>query len=198
MGADWGGLRAPDGLFADAFLLRPILESDAALDYDAVMESKAFLRVWEQTGWPADEFTVEENRADLARLERYHADGERFTYTVMNPDETACLGCVYLVPTTVAYLARAEINPAGSAQWSEFDSAINLWVRASAVSGGLDRELLDAIRAWVERDWPIKHPLFVTAEELAQQIAIFEGAGLRLQFRIEDPKTGGRSLAFSR
>ena len=45
---------APEELRTDEFLLRPILESDAALDYEAVMASREYLRTWEGTGWPAE------------------------------------------------------------------------------------------------------------------------------------------------
>src|SRR5215218_4357264 len=96
MGFNTGDFHASDELRTDEFLLRPIRESDAELDYDAVMESREFLRLWEQSTWPEDDFTVEANRADMAKLERRHAEGESFTYTVMNLEETRCLGCVYI------------------------------------------------------------------------------------------------------
>ena len=102
-------LHAPTELRTDEFLLRPILASDAALDYEAVMASKEYLRPWEQSGWPADDFTVDANREDLRKLERWHADGERFTYTVLNPTETQCLGCVYILPTGARLFAKKQI-----------------------------------------------------------------------------------------
>ena len=35
------------------------------LDYQALMSSKDFLRRWSQSGWPTDDFSLEENLADL-------------------------------------------------------------------------------------------------------------------------------------
>ena len=81
-----------EGLTTDDLVLRPIVAADAELDYAAVMESREHLRKWEQTSWPADDFTVTANREDLENLERRHASREAFTYTVMNPAETECLG----------------------------------------------------------------------------------------------------------
>ena len=59
------GTSAPGGLETREFILRSILVSDAELDYEAVMESREFLRKWEQSAWPADDFTVEANRQDM-------------------------------------------------------------------------------------------------------------------------------------
>lgn len=74
------------------------------------MESREYLRTWEQTGWPEDGFAVAANREDLEKLERRHADREAFTYTVMNLAETECLGCVYLMPTNARMFAGAHIT----------------------------------------------------------------------------------------
>ena len=52
-------IRAPAGLETHEFRLRPLRASDAQLDFDAVIASREFLRVWEQSDWPADDFTVE-------------------------------------------------------------------------------------------------------------------------------------------
>jgi len=50
----------------------------------------------------------------MVKLERRHAAGESFAYTVMSPTETQCLGCVYIVPTTWPYLAGAQITALAS------------------------------------------------------------------------------------
>ena len=190
-------VQPPMELRTDEFLLRPIRASDAELDFEAVVESRAFLRLWEQTGWPADDFTVEANREDLAKLERGHADGERFTYTVMDPTETRCLGCVYIVPPDARFLARARISAAYDARWSDYEAAVYLWVRGSRLADELDRRLLDALGRWLERDWSFGSHLFVTSEPFEQQVAMFESAGLRRRFRIDDPKQAGTTLAYA-
>ena len=84
-------VRAPEGLRTDEFLLRPIRASDAERDYEAVMESREFLRRWEQSSWPTDDFTVDANRKDMEKLERRHTGGESFTYAVLNPTERNAL-----------------------------------------------------------------------------------------------------------
>lgn len=189
--------RAPEALRTDEFLLRPIRESDAELDYEAVMESRESLRLWEQSTWPEDDFTVEANRADLAKLERRFAEGESFAYTVMNPEETQCLGCVYIFPTSAPMYSRPEISATDSDQWSAHEAALYFWVRMSRLADGLDSRLLDALGPWLAQDWGIAHPLIITNEQFAQQVAMIERAGLSLRFRLTFPNEPGQSLAFA-
>lgn len=98
----------PDSLQTSVFTLRPIIPEDAARDFEAVMDSQEYLRGWEQTGWPADDFTVEENRKDLEDLQASHQDGRALTFTVLTPNGVTCLGCVYvfLFVAQVALFAR--------------------------------------------------------------------------------------------
>lgn len=189
--------RAPTELRTGEFLLRPIRAADAALDYEAVMASRAYLRPWEGTGWPADDFTVDANRADVAKLARWHAAGERFTYTVLDPTGTLCLGCVYILPTGAPLFARRQIAAIDEARWSEYEVAVNFWVRTSRLADGLDRRLLDALGPWLAHDWHIERHLIVTNEQVAQQVSLIESTNRRLRFRLTDPKASGTSLAYA-
>ncbi|MGH8006580.1 MAG: GNAT family N-acetyltransferase [Candidatus Binatia bacterium] len=189
--------QAPEKLRTDEFLLRPIRASDAELDYEAVMESKEFLRQWEQSSWPEDDFTMEANREDLDKLARRHTDGESFTYTVMNPTETQCLGCVYIFPTAARLFSRARISEIDGASWSAFEAAVYFWIRKSRLADELDRRLLDALGPWLEHDWRIEHHLIVTNEQFEQQVAMIEGANLQLRFQLTFPNEPGTSLAYA-
>jgi hypothetical protein len=187
---------APDALQTSEFLLRPLRETDAELDYDALMESREFLRVWEQSTWPADDFTLEANRADLARHERQHTEGEAFTYTVMNPDETHCLGCVYIFPTSAPMYSRPQISAVNGGAWAAHEVAVYFWVRTSRLADGLDRRLLDALGTWFRQEWGLAEPLIITNEQVTQQVATIEDAGLQLRFRLAFPNEPGLSLAY--
>jgi hypothetical protein len=184
-------------LRTDEFLLRPIRASDAALDYEAVMASKEYLRPWEQTGWPTDDFTLEANHEDVSKLERWHTAGERFTYTVLDPTETQCLGCVYLVPTDAPMFARKQIDALAGARWSEYAVVVHFWVRTSRLADRLDRRLLDALDPWFTDDWQITNYLLVTNEQVEQQVALIESTDRQLRFRLTDPKESGKSLAYA-
>lgn len=189
--------QAPEELRTDEFLLRPIRVADAELDYAAVMESKEFLRLWEQSSWPEDDFTVDANRADMEKLERRHSDRESFTYTVMNPAETHCLGCVYILPTDARQFSRAQISAIDGARWAAYDAAVYFWVRKSRLADGLDRRLLAALGPWLERDWHIEHHLIVTNEQFEQQVSMIERAKLQLRFQLMFPNEPGKSLAYA-
>src|SRR5215831_8205486 len=88
----------PEALRTNEFLLRPLSATDVHLDYDAVISSRAQLLRSSGGTWPKEEFTLEEDLADLKRHEREHRERVAFTYTVMNPAETECLGCLYMNP----------------------------------------------------------------------------------------------------
>jgi hypothetical protein len=84
----------PEVLWTDEFLLRPLGATDVQLDYDAVISSRTQLLRSSGGTWPKEGFTLEEDVADLERHEREHRERVAFTYIVMNPAETECLGCL--------------------------------------------------------------------------------------------------------
>ena len=93
---------------ADEFVLRPITAADARFDCEAVMDSREYLRQWEQSTWPEDDFTVADNQSDLVDLERWNSENLAFTYTILDPSESRCLGCVYILPRTRRSSAAAR------------------------------------------------------------------------------------------
>jgi hypothetical protein len=98
----------PELFQADEFIFRPLRASDVELDFDAVISSSPMLRAWSQSDWPANGFTLEENMDDLQRHEQEHLNKKAFTYTIMNPEGTFCLGCIYMNP-----LIREIVSGAG-------------------------------------------------------------------------------------
>lgn len=151
-------------------LLRPLRATDVELDYDAVMSSAEALRRWSGSEWPRDGFTLAENLADLERHEREHNERKAFTFTVVNPKETRCLGCVYLVPV-----------------WPEVDAlcvgaahaaAVDFWVRTSELAGDLDRHLLATALDWFGSEWAFDCILFTNHPQETRQAALFAEAGL--------------------
>ncbi|MCC7143311.1 MAG: N-acetyltransferase [Candidatus Eisenbacteria bacterium] len=188
---------APDGMQTDEFLLRRIRASDAEADYEAVMETKESLRKWEQTGWPDDGFTVEANREDLIRLEERHDRGESFTYTVADPVTSSCLGCLYVFPTGASLFARAEVTTLGDDLWSQHEVAVYFWVRASRLVDRLDERLVAASDRWLEREWRLQRPLFVTNEDVAQQVTMLEATGRTRRFELSYPNKPAKEWAYA-
>jgi hypothetical protein len=122
--------------------LRPIRESDVAIDYPAVMESRE--RLWELYGdvwgWPPADMSFDDDRRDLARHEREIAALESFNYAVLDAGETALLGCVYIDPPD-------DSSPAGT------DAATSWWVVDEAVGSELERTLDALVPVWLAETW---------------------------------------------
>ena len=191
------GITAPVGLTTEQFLLRPIVPSDAELDYEAVMESREFLRQWEQSTWPEDDFTVDANREDMVKLEQRHTTGESYSYTVMNLDQSECLGCVYMFTPDTRWFADADVTAVGEDRWSDVDAMISFWVRRSKLAEGMDRLLLDSLRAWLELEWSFDRWVVLANDEFEQQIAMIEGTDLQRRFEIRLPDDPGTYLAYA-
>jgi hypothetical protein len=187
----------PSGLRTDEFALRPIQEADAERDHAAVMESREDLRLWEQSSWPEDDFTVEANRLDLVNLERRHAEGRALTYAVVDPDGDHSLGCVYIFPTDATFLAKSAVTAVASDRWADVEAVIYFWVRSSRIASGLDRRLLAALRDWFAGEWALQRTVYVTNEQFAQQADLLSSAGMTVRFELREPDKAGTYLVFA-
>ena len=173
--------RIPEALQTDEFLVRPLRATDVTLDYDAVISSRAELLLGSGGTWPREGFTLEENLADLERHEREHRDRVAFTYTVMNPTATECLGCIYLNP-----LESILGHDGGSAGYlADRTAYVTFWVRHSRLADNLDRRLLQALISWFQNEWAFLHVIFIAQQVEERQIRLFEEMGLRLLYTLE-------------
>ena len=126
--------------------VRPIRADDVAIDYPAVMDSRQSLwaKYGEAWGWPPETMTFDEDRQDLARHEAEIERHESFNSAVMNADETALLGCVYIDPPD---------RP-------DTDAEVSWWVidtlAASTLAGALD----EFVPRWLVETWGFKNPSF--------------------------------------
>jgi hypothetical protein len=186
----------PAGLRGREFVLRPIVAADAAADHAAVMETREHLRLWEQSTWPEDDFTVEANRTDLVDLEQRHAAHRAFTYTVLEPDGTECLGCVYAFPTSASFLAKSTVTPIGDDQWADVDAVIYFWTRLSRMETGMDGRLLSGLRSWFADEWKVERAVFVTSELFRQQVDLIDHTDLTLKFELVEQGKPGKYLVY--
>ena len=154
----------------DRLVLRPLRATDVELDFDAVISSAEMLRRWCQGDWPADGFTPADNLRDLEWHELEHDEREAFTYTVLDPQGTRCLGCVYITPL------RGPQIPLG--EGSAYPANVGFWVRASEVAGGLDAHLLTTLRAWLEEAWAFDRVLYRVGTQDDHHASLFEAEGL--------------------
>ena len=122
--------------------LRPIREEDVDIDYPAMMGSRE--RLWakygEAWGWPAETITYEADREDLARHAAEIEAHETFNYAVLDEDETALLGCVYIDPPD-------DSSPPGT------DAVASWWVVDDCVGSDLERALEGFVPRWLRETW---------------------------------------------
>ncbi len=186
----------PAELKTDEFVLRPIVADDTEMDYAAVMETREYLRLWRQSTWPEDDFTVEANRVDLIDMEQRHAAHRAFNYTVLDPAGTRCVGCVYVFPTSAAFLTKCTVVPLGDDEWADVDAVVFFWARLPEMKRGMDERLLAALRAWFTNEWKLEKTVYVTSEQFTQQVELLDRTDLTRKFELLDPGTPGKRLVF--
>ncbi len=129
----------PLGLETPQFVLEPLGPEHCDRDYAAWTSSMEHIRStpgWSESRWPR-EMTLDENRADLERHANDFRSRTGFTYTVLDPQSSDVIGCVYIYP-----------HPD-----SEHDARARSWVRASRAE--LDTPLWRTVHGWLASDWPL-------------------------------------------
>lgn len=127
----------PSKLETDEFTLLPIKEAYAKLDFDAVMASAIELRVKFGDGWPPRDFSVEQNRKEIAIHVEQFRNRNSFTFSVFTPDRTRILGCVYIVP----------------GESSNLNAKIIYWIRTDEKNAQLDAVFRKSLTRWLDEEW---------------------------------------------
>jgi hypothetical protein len=128
----------PAGLEHERFRLRMLTVDDVVKDFDAICDRVDHLGASEPPFVP----TVAHNLVDLGWHQKEFELRRSFAYTVVAPDESVVLGCVYLYPSET------------------HEARVRLWVRRSAFAEGLDPVLEAAVREWVMTRWPFERVTF--------------------------------------
>lgn len=134
--------KVPSVLENENYRIRMLTINDVVKDYDAVMSSVEHLKgvFGPKSKWPSLDLTLEQDLIDLGWHQKEFQRRSSFAYTVMNNDESQCLGCVYIDPSSK----------------QGFDAEIYLWVRKSAFDDGLDPILYGQVKEWIKNEWPFK------------------------------------------
>lgn len=134
--------KIPEVLETDKFRLRMLKVTDVVKDYDAVMTSVDHLRgvFGPRSQWPLKDLAFEQDLIDLGWHQKEFQMRSSFAYTVMNPKESQCLGCMYVFPPTK----------------TDFDAEVYMWVRKSAYDEGLDPILYEMVKQWIAEKWTFK------------------------------------------
>ena len=172
------GLAIPREWRTEDLWLRVLRPDVTELDYEALMESRERLRRWSDSTWPADDFTLAENRADLFEHEREWEASEAFAYTVLSPDGNRCEGCVYIDPFLTAMLGRGVDPGAALPDADDETPVVTYWVRETALARGLDRQLLAGLRSWFATEWPFRRAIYRINDHQERDRQLLNEAGL--------------------
>lgn len=131
----------PPELKTDRYIARKLEIRDVYLDYIAVMDSIDIIhKTRGLNSWPTPKLTIEDDMIDLGWHQREFEFKNSFAFTIMNPDETECLGCMYF------YQAKEP----------EYEAEVSWWVTTKAYEEGLYDVISRDIKSWVKNEWPMK------------------------------------------
>ncbi len=135
--------KIPEILETEKFRLRMLTVDDVEKDYEAVITSINHLQgiFGARDRWPSANITLEQDLIDLGWHQKEFQMRSSFAYTVMAPDESQCLGCLYIFPSCK----------------EEFDAEIYMWVRKSTYDQGLDPVLFETVEKWIAEKWPFRN-----------------------------------------
>lgn len=175
--------KPPQILAADQFVLFPTDTNYYKSDYEAVMQSRDYLRIWSQSPWPEDDFTAQQNRDDL----QHHVDDNMshaaYGYIIYSPDRTICYGSLYLNP-----LAHVPDNYTVTDEERHVilnhHARVDCWI-APQIEAEFERKILEAIQTWLKSEWKIR-ALFSARIGLDRRQDLYRDMGLQ---RVADLKS---------
>jgi hypothetical protein len=178
-------LRVPDTLRAATFLARPLRVTDTARDYAAYMASLAVIRIHGGGRWATDDFTVAEEGELIARRERDHLARRNFTFTLLTPDQTRCVGCLYVLPLR-PFLQRVHAGGAAPAT-TDATAMLTFWVRQEEQETDLPDQVARAVHAWMRGAWASDDHVFRVNQAEQRSVQALERAGLHRRSTIDLP-----------
>lgn len=139
----------PEKLDCGDFIIRKLTTRDVYLDYIAVISSIDIIKKIRGGSWPTKDLTVEDDLIDLGWHQREFEYKNSFAFTVMNKDESKCLGCIYFYPP------RAGMSSVKGDDTAEVN--ISMWVTQEEYEKGFYPVLFKTVKEWVEKSWPFRN-----------------------------------------
>ena len=152
-------MTVPAELVHDAFVAVPLTVGTAALDYAAYMASPEVIRVHSDGRWPVDGFTLDDDRAQVARHQADHENNRAFAFVLLSPARDESFGCLYLNPLD-AYLSRAGADEDTPARFPAGSAMVTFWLRQDHQDTRLADTVVEAVNTWLLTAWPLTTYLF--------------------------------------
>lgn len=172
----------PEYIECEEFCFEVLHPKHVALDYQALMESKDFLRRWSNSAWPEDHFKIEDNFIDLEwHFEEFQVK-TAFTYTILNQDKTQCLGCIYIRPVT----SIQSLSPEEKSMLNPFHFFISYWVITDIRKTQLENEIFNTLLHWLLTTWQFQSVLFVSNSQIPEQNEIYRNNQMQLFLDLQE------------
>jgi|GEM_PF-347496 len=132
------------------YKLRPLGPKYAKQDYAAYMSSIEHLQktFTFSTSWPHAGLSMADAVKDVEGEQQGFDSRRKFTYAVLNMDESRELGCVYISPS----------NKQG------YDATVRMWVTENQYVIGFEDRLYSEVKAWIKSRWPFDKVAFIGRE----------------------------------
>lgn len=173
----------PETLSTPTFILRPLTPDWAEIDYAAYMSSPDVIRRHSGGRWSTADFTLDQERHELALHAERHRARQDFAFILLSPDQSTGLGCVYMLPL-LPFLSRSGASAALLAQATAASAMITFWLRQDQLHTPLAQQVITAVHAWLVRDWPFADHLFRVNHEEHASLAALDQCGLQRRFEL--------------
>ncbi|MCL1068561.1 hypothetical protein L2735_17455 [Shewanella olleyana] len=119
------------------FYFTPLNEDVAELDYEAVMFSQQSLQgiFGPHSNWPELDMTLEQNIISLNVHKQEFKTRTAFAYSVLNLEQTKCLGSIYIDPS----------------DFSQYQCVVHFWIRSDSIEQ--ESILFQTIKNWLNDEW---------------------------------------------
>ena len=180
-------------LRTDLLVIRPQLLDDNAADYRAVMANREWLRRWSGSPWPADTFTLEDNREDLIGHIDDHRARTALGFSIATRVGIEILGSIYVQEIDDwldEYAATDETRRAIAGAQARVD----LWTRLDSQPDLLENVVTSAA-SWFAHEWNLK-AIWRSRLDCPELERAYALAGMRHVARLTNPETGRVQLLY--
>ncbi|MHA2250693.1 MAG: GNAT family N-acetyltransferase [Candidatus Kariarchaeaceae archaeon] len=173
----------PAQLIAEEFQLRPLLASDVEKDYEAVIATRERNLRISNGRWPKEGFTLEENLEDLQRHEKEQLERIAFTFTVMDPKDQLCLGCIYIKRPSKEMAEFYYENDKST----DYVAFLTYWLRPDYSSQDFEVKFLKALIGWMNEEWKFNQVnYYIGKYALEYEHDVLIKAGLKKSFDFKE------------
>lgn len=165
----------PQLLKMDNFIIFPTDAGYFESDHTAVMKSKKILRIWSQSDWPEDDFSLEQNKEDLGHHVEDNVNHTAYGYMIYSIDRKVCYGSLYVNPI-LPVLENYMVDSAEENLIRSKDARIDYWVVEGEPQ--LEKQITEALQKWFSDEWKI-NAAFSARVGMDQRIKIYQELGIK-------------------